>query len=226
MTLKEQYKRARKNYLARVRNLADQGFMIEPIKIVKRPTKASINRLNRQTAKYMREHNPLVNLSTGEVVTKNRLKVARQQGKVTRELRKFKNQVNQAIQSNSQRIQTSGSKGYKTAVEYWGNMPKETDLVISNWYKSINEDFVPAIRETLAEFTSVLYNENPDAFAKLLREQPDLFPQPTYEAVASIRQKFSIIGEKIALSDEARSKYNQLLEDVNNYNEGIGYGEE
>lgn len=225
MTVKEQYKRARKNYLARVRNLRDQGFMINPIKIVKKPTKVSIERLNKQTAKYMREHNKLVNLSTGEVVTKNRLKIARQQGKVTREMRKFKNQVNKAVQNNSQRIQTSGSKGYKTAVEYWGNMPKETDIIVSNWYKSINEDFVPAIRETLAEFTSVLYNENPDAFAKLLKEQPDLFPQPTYEEVKSIKQKFSIIGEKINLSEKARDAYNKLLEEVSTYNESVGYEE-
>lgn len=225
MTVKEQYKRARKNYLARVRNLRDQGFMINPIKIVKKPTKASIERLNKQTSKYIREHNKLVNLSTGEVVTKNRFKIAKQQGKVTREMRKFKNQVNKAIQNNSQRIKTSGSKGYKTAVEYWGNMPKETDIIVSNWYKSINEDFVPAIRETLAEFTSVLYNENPDAFAKLLKEQPDLFPQPTYEEVASIKQKFSIIGEKINLSAKARDAYNKLLEEVSTYNESVGYEE-
>lgn len=225
MTIKEQYKRARKNYLARVRNLQDQGFMINPIKIVKKPTKASIERLNKQKAKYMREHNKLVNLSTGEIVTKNRLKIATQQGKVTKEMRKFKNQVNKAIQNNSQRIKTSGSKGYKTAVEYWGNMPKETDIIVSNWYKSINEDFVPAIRGTLAEFTSVLYNENPDAFAKLLKEQPDLFPQPTYEEVASIKQKFSIIGEKIKLSSKARDAYNKLLEEVNAYNESVGYEE-
>ena len=70
MTIKQAYQRARRNYLRRVRNQEKQGYIVDIIPIVKKPTKASIRRLEKQTAKEIQRKADFQSLLTGEIVDK------------------------------------------------------------------------------------------------------------------------------------------------------------
>ena len=80
MTVKQHYKKARANYLARVNRLKKQGWYIQVIPPVKKPTKASIERLNKQTAKQLRSKAKLYDINTGQEISKHRLSKAKEQG--------------------------------------------------------------------------------------------------------------------------------------------------
>ena len=67
--LQQQYTKEYNKYLARVRNQQKQGVQVERIKRVKKPTQASIERLQKQTAKEIRERASVVNMLTGEIIT-------------------------------------------------------------------------------------------------------------------------------------------------------------
>lgn len=67
--LQQQYAKEYNKYLARVRNQQKQGVQVQRIKRVKKPTQVSIERLQRQTAKEIREKVSVVNMLTGEIIT-------------------------------------------------------------------------------------------------------------------------------------------------------------
>lgn len=67
--LQQQYAKEYNKYLARVRNQQKQGVQVQRIKRVKKPTQVSIERLQRQTAKEIREKASVVNMLTGEIIT-------------------------------------------------------------------------------------------------------------------------------------------------------------
>lgn len=56
MTIKEEYNKAYRNYLARIRRVMKEGYDTSIVKIsrVKRPTRASIRRLEKQTTRQIR----------------------------------------------------------------------------------------------------------------------------------------------------------------------------
>lgn len=70
MTIKQQYQRARRNYLRRVRNQEKRGYIVDIISIPKKPTKASIRRLEKQTAREIQRHSDFQEFITGEIVDK------------------------------------------------------------------------------------------------------------------------------------------------------------
>lgn len=70
MTIKQAYQRARRNYLRRVRNQEERGYIVDIIPIPKRPTKASIRRLEKQTASEIKRVSAFQEFITGEIVEK------------------------------------------------------------------------------------------------------------------------------------------------------------
>lgn len=71
MTIKQQYQRARRNYLRRVRNQEKRGYIVDIIPIPKKPTKASIRRLEKQTASEIKKRSDFQQFMTGEIVDKS-----------------------------------------------------------------------------------------------------------------------------------------------------------
>lgn len=93
MTLRQQYQKARKNFLARVRAAEKKGYIVSSNlipDIPKRPTQASINRLNRLKAKDIYKRSKFASEETeGEIVgPKKAKKILKERQKKEREKKK------------------------------------------------------------------------------------------------------------------------------------------
>lgn len=196
MTIKQQYKKARANYLARVNRLKKQGWDIEVISIVKKPTKASIERLNKQTAKQIRLRSKLYDINTGQEITKHRLAKAKEQGKQHKNI--VSKQIAKKTQRNSINQVTSPKVISKINIE---ELKKQTptDIKVSEWYDDINYIYAPSIRRVLFELTNELTKTDAleQAFSKVLQYNPDLFPQGAYEPEHILKQRFYAITSKM-----------------------------
>lgn len=196
MTIKQQYKKARANYLARVNRFKKQGWDIEVISIVKKPTKASIERLNKQTAKQIRSSSKLYDINTGQEITKHRLAKAKEQGKQHKNI--VSKQIAKKTQRNSINQVTSPKVISKINIE---ELKKQTptDIKVSEWYDDINYIYAPSIRRVLFELTNELTKTDAleQAFSKVLQYNPDLFPQGAYEPEHILKQRFYAITSKM-----------------------------
>lgn len=196
MTIKQQYKKARANYLARVNRLKKQGWGIQVIALVKKPTKSSIERLNKQTAKQIRSKAKLYDINTGQEITKHRLVKAKEQGK--REKQIVSQQIAKKTQRKSINEVTAPRILSKINIE---ELKKQTptDIRVSEWYEDINAIFAQSIRRVLFELTNELTktDELEQAFSKVLQYNPELFPQGAYEPEHILKQRFYAISSKM-----------------------------
>lgn len=206
MTIKQQYQKARKNYLARVRNLENAGYQIERIPIPKKPTEASIRRLVNQTSKVLRQRNPLVNILTGEIeqpkgaterkkIEKRNIHNTKMARQIARELGKTKQQTMQFIKQT---------------------VPQSYDITIQNLYESI-ETFIPPVQEYIRERLDELLGDNSEerrrALAKTIAENPDYLPTPTDSNVGVIQYKFGELSRILKLNLEKEQELVSLLTD-------------
>lgn len=195
MTIKQEYRKARANYLARVNRLKKQGWDIKVIDIVKKPTKASIKRLNKQTAKQIRSNAKLYDINTGKEITKHRLQKAKEQGKKRTTI---SSQIAKKTQRNN--INKVTSKKVISSI----NIPElkkqtPTGLRLTEWYEDINTIYAQSIRRVLFELTSELTKnyELEQAFSKVLQYNTELFPQGAYEPEHILKQRFYAIATKM-----------------------------
>lgn len=196
MTIKQQYKKARANYLARVNRLKKQGWDIQVIDLVKKPTKSSIERLNKQTAKQIRSRSKLYDINTGQEIKKHRLSKAKEQGKRQKQI------VSAQIAKNTQRksineVTTPRILSKINIEELKKQTP--TGLRLIEWYEDINTIYAQSIRRVLFELTSELTktDELEQAFSKVLQYNPELFPQGAYEPDHVLKQRFYTISSKM-----------------------------
>lgn len=196
MTIKQQYKKARANYLSRVNRLKKQGWDIQVIASVKKPTKSSIERLNKQTAKQIRSKAKLYDINTGQEITKHRLAKAKEQGK------RQKNIVSKQIAKKTQRKSINEVTAHRVLSKInIAELKKQTTtgLRLTEWYEDINTIYAQSIRRVLFELTSELTktDELEQAFSKVLQYNPDLFPQGAYEPEHILKQRFYAISSKM-----------------------------
>ena len=195
MTIKQQYKKARTNYMARVNRMKKQGWDIDVIPIVKNPTKASINRLNKQSSKEIRAKSKLYDITTGKEVTKHRLKKAREQGKRKKSISA---QIAKKTQRDNINVVTNPSVISSVNIE---ELKKQTPtgVRITEWYEDINTIYAQSIRRVLFELTLELTktNELESAFSEVLQTNPDIFPQGAYEPEHVLKQRFHAIATKM-----------------------------
>lgn len=196
MTIKQQYKKARANYLARVNRLKKQGWEIQVIAPVKKPTKRSIERLNKQTAKQIRTKAKLYDINTGQEITKHRLSKAKEQGKRKKQI--VSSQIAKKTQRKSINEVTAPRILSKINIE---ELKKQTPtgVKVAEWYESINNIYAQSIRRVLFELTAELTKtyELEQAFSKVLQNHPDLFPQNAYEPENVLKQRFYAISSKM-----------------------------
>lgn len=197
MTIKQQYKKARANYLARVNRLKKQGWDIQVIAPVKKPTKASVERLNKQTAKQIRSKAKLYDINTGKEITKHRLTKAKEQGRKQKRT-SISSQIAKKTQRNNMNQVSSKSVISKINIP---ELKKQTPtgLRLTEWYEDINTIYAQSIRRVLFELTSELTktDELEQAFSKVLQYNPDLFPQGAYEPEHILKQRFYAISTKM-----------------------------
>lgn len=165
-TIREQYNKAYRNYLARVNRQVRVGYNVDVIKRVKNPTKASIRRLAKQTAKTIKEHSTLYNMITGEEVTRQRKSAER----INREFSSLSPIEQELSREQGKITRYVPSEGAISAV----------DITIENWYDYVEKSFTPQIAQYIKERSDAMINIDRDAFAYAIAENPDALPSPGY----------------------------------------------
>lgn len=177
-TIREQYNKAYRNYLARVNRQVRVGYNVDVIQRVKNPTRASIRRLEQQTAKTIKEHSTLYSMVTGEEVTHNRKSAER----INREFSSL-SPVEQALSQEKGTL----VKGVQVSEEAVNG----ADMLISQWYEFIEKSFKPQTAQYIKEKTDWLVNKDRHAFATVLYKNPDILPEAGDSDRRVIDAKFS-----------------------------------
>ena len=191
--LQQQYAKEYNKYLARVRNQQKQGVQVQRIKRVKKPTQVSIERLQRQTAKEIRNKASVVNMLTGELITykeygrKHALEINRVFTKLTPQEQEYARFHDYTTAKELKLLQKTGIKvNIATPV-------LDYEAIIDSWYDSL-ESFVPKTSEYLKEKTDAyLFNSSDKEralFAYTYAKDPESFPTETYMDKATVDAVF------------------------------------
>lgn len=165
-TIREQYNKAYRNYLARVNRQVRLGYNVDVVQRVKKPTRTSIRRLEQHTAKTIKEHSTLYSMITGEEVTSKRKSAER----INREFSSL-SPVEQEL---------SREQGKITKYQPFEDAISAVDITIENWYDYVEKSFTPQIAQYIKERSDAMINTNRDAFAYAIAENPDALPSPGY----------------------------------------------
>lgn len=212
-TIKEQYKKARRNYLRRVNNKVRQGYMVDVIPIPKNPTRASIRRLQKMTGAEIARTSRLVDMLTGEIYERDkrgRRKVAEENRKFNK-LTPFEQETARAIQSlDKQYINSTIQQEQAAAIS-------QIDVTIQNFYDTIEQfrgDVQNMIRERVDAMVST--EEGAREFAYIYQTQPELFPDPSLYDEKVINGSLNEIAQamKLAPDNPDYQKFVQLFDGV------------
>lgn len=177
-TIRDQYNKAYRNYLARVNRQVRVGYDVKVIQRVKKPTMSSIRRLEKQNAKTIKEHSTLYSMITGEEVTRQRKSAER----INREFSSL-SPVEQALSQEKGELVKS--------VQVSEEVVDGTDMIIDQWYDYIEKSFKPQTAQYIKEKTDWLVNKDRQAFATVLYKNPDILPEAGDSDRRVIDAKFS-----------------------------------
>ena len=205
MTIKEEYKRAYRNYLRRVNRAVKQGYVVELVNRVKRPTRASIRRLQKLTGEYIRAHSKLVDMSTGEILSpvKNRKKRRATQKKNVKLLTTPLRVISDAIEMGAGGSQEFSMSDDTLSVE------NSYEQIIDNWYEQIRTNFYWYIAQFIEWRTNELIegkgSETRRRFAYVLTQHPDVFPEPPYQSRDAVNDSFNEISRLMDLAPDSEA---------------------
>lgn len=198
--LQKLYNKEYKNYLRRVQRQVEQGVQVKVIQKVKVPKKTSIEKLKKQTAKEIKENAPVVNLLTGELISKSE----KERKNVLALNRVFASLVpfeqDYARQNNITTLK--GLKGLKSTgvlIRDFAPVP-DYDLYIEMWYDSL-DSFIPFTAHYLRMKTDALLATATDTeralFGYTYKNAPEVFPTEPYMDKVTIDAVFSNILKKM-----------------------------
>ena len=198
--LQKLYNKEYKNYLRRVQRQVEQGVQVKVIQKVKVPKKTSIEKLKKQTAKEIKENTHVVNLLTGELISKSE----KERKNVLALNRVFASLVpfeqDYARQNNITTLK--GLKELKSTgvlIRDFAPVP-DYDLYIEMWYDSL-DSFVPFTAHYLRMKTDALLATATDTeralFGYTYKNAPEVFPTEPYMDKAMIDAVFSNILKKM-----------------------------
>lgn len=198
--LQKLYNKEYKNYLRRVQRQVEQGVQVKVIQKVKAPKKTSIEKLKKQTAKVIKENTSVVNLLTGELISKSE----KERKNVLALNRVFASLVpfeqDYARQNNITTLK--GLKELKSTgviIRDFAPVP-DYDLYIDMWYDSL-DSFVPFTAHYLRMKTDALLATATDTeralFGYTYKNAPEVFPTEPYMDKAMIDAVFSNILKKM-----------------------------
>lgn len=200
--LQQQYAKEYNKYLARVRNQQKQGVQVQRIKRVKKPTQVSIERLQRQTAKEIREKASVVNMLTGEIITpkeygrKHALEINRVFTKLTPQEQEYARFHGYTIVKELKALQKTGIPvDIATPV-------LDYEVIIDSWYDSL-DSFHPKVATWLREKTDALLSNATERdralFAYTYSKEPEAFPTEYYMDKATVDAVFWNILKKMGV---------------------------
>jgi hypothetical protein len=210
LTVKEQYKREYRNYLRRVNRAVKQGYVVDVVGRVKKPTRASINRLKQQTGEKIRTKSEIVDIETGEILKpiKNKKKRLSQQRKNVKILKADLQTVANTVENNTtfSPIQGMSNKLLSPSDSY--------EQLIDNWYQQVRESFYWYIAQFIEWQTNkLIYGKSEETrkrFAYVFSQHPDLFPEPPYESRDVILKRFDEIARMMELAPDSEAYYDFL----------------
>ena len=210
MTVKEQYKREYRNYLRRVNRSVKQGYIVDVIGRVKKPTRASINRLKHQTGEKIRAKSEIVDIETGEILKpiKDKKERLQQQRKNVKILKADLPTIDIVVNGDSPIPQDLGM--------YDGILPptESYEQLIDNWYQQVRESFYWYIAQFIEWQTNkLIYGKSEETrkrFAYVFSQHPDLFPEPPYETRDVILKRFDEIARMMDLAPDSEAYYDFL----------------
>ncbi len=205
MTVKEQYNREYRNYLRRVNRAVKQGYVVDVVGRVKKPTRASINRLKQQTGEKIRTKSEIVDVETGVILKpiKNKKKRLAQQRKNVKILKADLPTIDIVVNGDLPIPQDLGV--------YDGILPptESYEQIIDNWYQQVRESFYWYIAQFIEWQTNkLIYGKSEETrrrFAYVLSQHPDIFPEPPYETREAILNSFSEIARMMELSPDSEA---------------------
>lgn len=210
MTIKEQYKREYRNYLRRVNRAVRQGYIVEPVNRVKKPTRASIHRLKSQTGEYIRSHAQLVDIETGELFQP--IKDKKKRRIIQRSNVKLLSEPLQVVFN----VMDTGGTVTDTATMSTATLPytESYEQIIDNWYRQIDELFNSNISRLLKYHTdNLIEGRKPETrrkFAYVYTQHPDVFPEPPYQDSGTIEYEFHQIARMMELAPDSEA-YNDFI---------------
>lgn len=210
MTIKEQYKREYRNYLRRVNRAVKQGYVVDVVGRVKKPTRASINRLKKQTGEKIRSKSEIVDVETGVILKpiKNKKKRLAQQRKNVKILKADLPTIDIVVNGDSPIPQDLGMND--------GTLPptESYEQLIDNWYQQVRESFYWYIAQFIEWQTNrLIYGKSEETrkrFAYVFSQHPDLFPEPPYETRDVILKRFDEIAHMMDLATDSEAYYDFL----------------
>ena len=209
MTIKEQYDKARRAYMERVRYYRRRGYVIEPIRIPKYITRGSIRRLQREMGKQIRKHAiDFQDFLIGEAVTQKR--------DIERRNVEF-------LSLTPEEQQISYERGEITHID---EQPTEIlppsqsyEQLIDNWYEQI-EQYRPDIYRRVEMRTNELIEgagaEVRRRFAYVLYQNPDVFPTAEDSTAEIIDMKMNAVLHIMDIADGSEAYYDfiSMFDDV------------
>ncbi len=200
--LQKLYNKEYKNYLRRVQRQVEQGVQVKVIQKVKAPKKTSIEKLKKQTAKVIKENTPVVNLLTGELISKSE----KERKNVLALNRVFASLVpfeqDYARQNNITTLK--GLKELKSTgviIRDFAPVP-DYDLYIEMWYDSL-DSFAPKTAHWLRQKTDALLANASDKeralFAYTYAKEPEAFPTEPYMDKATVDAVFWNILQRMGV---------------------------
>lgn len=205
MTVKEQYKHEYRNYLRRVNRAVKQGYIVDVVGRVKKPTRASINRLKQQTGEKIRTKSEIVDIETGEILKpiKNKKKRLAQQRKNVNILKADLQAVADIVE-NSMPINQTPTLSNKLL-----SVTDSYEQIIDNWYQQVRESFYWYIAQFIEWQTNkLIYGKSEETrkrFAYVFTQHPDIFPEPPYETRESILKSFDEITRMMELAPDSEA---------------------
>lgn len=205
MTIKEEYNRAYRNYLRRVNRAVKQGYVVEPVNRVKRPTRASIRRLRKLTGEYIRQRSKLVDMSTGEILLpiKNRKKRRAVQKKNVELLSKPLRVISDTVETG-----VGGTQEISMSDDIL-SLENSYEQIISNWYEQIRTNFYWYIGQFIEWRTNELIEgkapEIRRRFAYVLTQNPDVVPEPPYQSRDAVNESFNEIARLMDLAPDSEA---------------------
>lgn len=214
MTIKQQYNKARRAYMSRVRYYRKRGYVIEPLKIPKRPTRASIRVLQRQTGEYIRKHAiGFQDFLTGEALAP---RTKREREIIQRRNLEFLSLTPEEQQISYERQEITYIEEQFTAIL---TPTQSYEQLIDNWYEQIQQ-YRPDIYRRVEMRTNELIEgasaEVRRRFAYVLYQNPDVFPTAEDSTAEIIDMKMNAVLHIMDIADGSEAYYDfiSMFDDV------------
>lgn len=216
MTIKQQYQRARRNYLRRVRNQEKRGYIVDIIPIPKKPTKASIRRLEKQTASEIKKRSDFQQFMTGEIVDKPTKRLIAENQAFMR-LTPQQQQASRELQTIDIGTITDYLTPYSVPID-------KVEIIIQNWYDTLESGswtgdatqdgyILHALMSRTNQILEGASREDRAKFAWVVDNNPNMLGDYKYYNVRAFNSDFNLIRQAMEWAEDSED-YRDFIEQL------------